>query len=96
MATTIENILKGHRKHIRFLRRRNVTDVGVQRHALFSRSGLGGGQRNTKDGVGAEFGFFIGAVELDQEVVYEDLVLDVDAGPNYDGADDGVYVVDGH
>ncbi|KAI3494687.1 hypothetical protein L1887_40503 [Cichorium endivia] len=72
-----------------------VGEVLVEGETLLAGTGLGDGDRDTEDGVGAELALVGGAVELDQEVV--DLLLrgDGEAGLDELGSDDVVDIVDG-
>lgn len=69
--------------------------MSVKGNALLSSTGLGNGERDTKDGVGAELGLVGGAIEVDEEFVNLGLVLDVNVLLDESGADDLVHVLDG-
>ena len=56
-----------------------AADVAVQRQLQLVGGGLGDGEADAEDGVGAEPGLVVGAVELDQRGVDEPLVEGVDA-----------------
>jgi hypothetical protein len=60
---------------------------------LLSSTSLGNGQRDTKDGVGAQLGLVGGAIKLDEEVIDGLLVLDIDVLLDELGANDGVDVL---
>ena len=60
---------------------------------LLSSTGLGNGQRDTKDGVGAQLGLVGGAIKLDEEVIDGLLVLDIDVLLDELRANDGVDVL---
>ena len=62
---------------------------------LLGGTGLGNGQGDTEDGVGAKLGLVGGTIEVDEELVNLGLVLDVDVGLDQLRADDGVDVLDG-
>lgn len=68
--------------------------MGVQGDALLSGTGLGDSQTDTKDGVGAKLGLVGSSIELDEECIDGALVLDVQAGLDQLGADDGVDILD--
>ena len=61
--------------------------MGVQRNTLLGSSGLSNGHGNTEDGVGAELGLVLGAIELVQEGVDGGLVLDVEGLLDQSGGD---------
>ena len=69
------------------------TDVFVERLTERVGGGVGGGEGNTEDGVGAEFGFVLGAIELDHGVIDADLVTGIEAEEL--GTDLGLHVGDG-
>ncbi|EAP76479.1 probable phosphopyruvate hydratase [Roseovarius nubinhibens ISM] len=52
---------------------RGAADIAEERLGAEIRGGLGGGERDTEDGVGTEAGFVVGAVELDHRFVDGDL-----------------------
>lgn len=62
---------------------------------LLGSTGLGNGQRDTEDGVGAKLGLVGGGIEVDEELVNLGLVLDVNVGLDQLRANDGVDVLDG-
>lgn len=68
--------------------------MGVQGDALLSGTGLGDSQTDTKDGVGAKLGLVGSSIKLDEECIDGALVLDVQAGLDQLGADDGVDILD--
>ena len=68
-------------------------DVLVERQAGFFGGGLGHGQRDAQDGVGAQLALVFGAVQLDHAHVDADLVDGVHADQVF--GDDVVDVVDG-
>lgn len=61
---------------------------------LLSSTGLGNGQRDTQDGVGAKLGLVGGTVELVEEGIDSGLVLDIKVLLNQSGSDDRVDVLD--
>lgn len=61
---------------------------------LLSGTGLGNGQRNTKDGVGTKLGLVGGTIELVEESINSGLVLDIEVLLNQSGGNDGVDVLD--
>jgi hypothetical protein len=69
--------------------------VSIEGNALLSSAGLGNGQRDTEDGIGAELGLVRGAIEIDEELINLALVLDVNVGLNQLGADDFIDVLNG-
>lgn len=60
---------------------------------LLSGTSLGNGQRDTKDGVGAQLGLVGSAIKLDEEVINGLLVLDVNVLLDELRANDGVDVL---
>lgn len=69
--------------------------MSIEGNTLLSSTGLGDGQGDTEDGVGAELGLVGSAIEVEEELVDLALVLDVEVGLDELGADDLVYVLDG-
>jgi hypothetical protein len=43
--------------------------MGIKRNTLLSSSGLCHCQTDTEDSVGTEFGFVLGTIKLDQEII---------------------------
>lgn len=62
---------------------------------LLSSTGLCDGQRDTKDGIGAELALVGGTVKAIEESIDLGLVLDVDVLLDQSRANDGVDVLDG-
>lgn len=60
---------------------------------LLSSTGLGDGQRYTKDGVGTELGLVGGTIELVEESIDSGLVLDIEVLLNQSRGNDGVDVL---
>ena len=54
---------------------RGAADIAIQRQVVRDRGGLGAGERDAENGVGADPALVLGAVELDQDLVDLDLVL---------------------
>ena len=75
----VEHVHHRHRQHVGV----GAADVAVQRQLELVGRGLGHGERHAEDGVGAEAGLVVGAVEVDQRPVDAALVERVEA-------DDGV------
>lgn len=67
-----------------------LLDLGFT--CLLSSSGLGNGQRDAKNGVGAQLGLVGGAIQLDEEVINSLLVLNINVLLDDLWADDGVDV----
>lgn len=78
MGATVEHVHEGNGQNVGLLGAGQVGDVGVERNALLSSSGLSNGHGDTKDGVGTELGLVLGSIKLDQESVDGGLVLDVE------------------
>lgn len=95
MGTAVEDVLEWDGEHIGLLGSRKIGDVGIERNALLSSTGLGNGHADTEDGVGSEVRLVDGAIELVQELVDLGLVLDVDVLLDDGGADRLVDVLDG-
>ena len=62
VGAAVEDVHHRHRQHVGV----GAADVAVQRQAELVGRGLGHGQRHAEDGVGAEAGLVVGAVEVDQ------------------------------
>ncbi|KAI6759168.1 hypothetical protein HG531_013929 [Fusarium graminearum] len=92
VGTTVEDVHEGNGEDIGLLGSGEVGDVSVQRNALGT--GLGNGQRNTKDGVGTKLGLVGGTIELVEESINSGLVLDIEVLLNQSGGNDGVDVLD--
>jgi hypothetical protein len=69
----------GNGQNIGLLGAGQVGDVSVQRNTLLGSGSLGNGHGDTEDGVGAELGLVLGAIELVQEGIDSGLVLDVES-----------------
>ena len=89
---SVEDVLEGDGKDIGLLGASKVGNMGIEGDALLSSTGLGNGQADSEDGVGAKLGLVGGSVEVDQELVDLGLVLDVDALLDDRGSDDIVDV----
>jgi len=89
---SVEDVLEGDGKDIGLLSASKVGNMGIEGDAFLSSAGLGNGQADSEDGVGAKLGLVGGSVEVDQELVDLGLVLDVDALLDDRGSDDIVDV----
>lgn len=94
MGTSVEDIHEWNWKDIWLLGTGQIGNVSVKWNALYQSayilclqafpsyllgsSGLGDGQRDTKDGIGSELGLVGGSVQLDQELIDLWLILDID------------------
>jgi hypothetical protein len=70
VGAAVEHVHHRHRQHVGV----GAADVAVQRQAQLVGGGLGHGERHAEDGVGAEAGLVVGAVEVDQQLVDAALV----------------------
>jgi hypothetical protein len=61
---------------------------------LLGSTGLGNGQADTQNGVGAKLGLVRGTIEVDEELIDGRLVLDIEAGLNDSRAERLVHVLD--
>ena len=75
MHAAIDDVHHRHRQQARG----GAADIAVERLALGLRGGLGGGERDAEDGIGAEAAFVGGAVERDHGLVDLGLRLGVHA-----------------
>ena len=91
----VEDVHEGNGEDIGLLGASKVGDVSIEGNILLGGTGLGDGERDTEDGVGAELGLVGGAIEVDEELVNLGLVLDVNVLLDESGADDLVHVLDG-
>lgn len=87
VGTAVKDVLEGNGKNVGLLGASEVRDVGVERNALSSSTGLSNSQGNTEDGVGTEVGLVGGTIELDEESINGGLVLDVDVLLDQGGGD---------
>ena len=94
VRTTVKNVHEWHWKDIWLLGSCEIADVGVERHTLLSSGSLGHSHGDTKDGVGAELGLVLSAIELVDEVVDGGLVLDVEVLLDQSRSDNVVHVGD--
>ena len=78
VGATIQNVLEGNGKNVGLLGTGKVGDVSVERDALLSSTGLGDGQTDTEDGVGAEVGLVGGSIKLVEELINLGLVLNIE------------------
>jgi hypothetical protein len=69
----------GNGQNVGLLGAGQVGDVSVERDTLLGSGGLSNGHGDTEDGVGAELGLVLGAIELVQESINGGLVLDVES-----------------
>ena len=70
MHATVENIEHGYRQGLGC----GPAEIAVQRDPLCPGLGLGHGQRNSQNGIGAEFALTRGAIQLNHESVDRRLV----------------------
>ena len=75
VLAAVHDVHHGHRQRERV----DAADVLVERQLERRGGGVGGGQRDAEDGVGAELGLVRRAVELDEHAVDEALVGGVEA-----------------
>jgi hypothetical protein len=75
VGAAVDDVHHRHRQHAG----RDAADVLVERQAGRLGGGLGGGQRDAEDGVGAQAALVGRAVQLDHQVVDAALVFGVDA-----------------
>ena len=73
VRAAVEDVHHRHREHVRV----RAADVAEQRQAGRLRGRLGHGQADAEDGVGAELGLVRGAVQVEQRVVDQPLLVDV-------------------
>jgi hypothetical protein len=71
-----------------------LTERCVSAAYLLGGTGLGDGQRNTKDGVGTKLGLVGGTIQLVEESINSRLVLDIEVLLNQSGSNDSVDVLD--
>ena len=76
MRTTIDDVHHRHRQGAG----RGAADIAVKRQAGSISGGLGDGQRNPQNGIGAELCLVGRAVQLDHRLIDGDLVLGLHAG----------------
>ncbi len=81
VCAAVEDVHHRHRQDVRV----RTADVAEQRQRRRVRRGLGHGERNAEDGVGAEPGLVRGAVKVQQRLVDQPLV--VGAQPDDRGSD---------
>ena len=77
VRAAVEDVHHRHGQHVGV----DAADVAVQRQLELVGRGLGHGQRHAEDGVGAEPGLVVGAVEVDQHPVDVALIEGVEARP---------------
>jgi hypothetical protein len=71
--------LTGNGQNVGLLGASEVGDVSVERDTLLGSGGLCNGHGDTEDGVGAELGLVLGAIELVEESINGGLILDVES-----------------
>ncbi len=74
MLAAVDDVHHRHRHGVLARRAVEVGDVRVERQVLVLSSGLGGGEGHGEDGVGAQLGLVLGAVQLDHRAVQRLLV----------------------
>ena len=84
----------GNRQNVRLLGAGQVGDVCVERDTLLGSRGLCDGHGDTENGVGAQLGLVLRAIELVEEIIYGGLVLDVELLLDEGGGDGVVDVAD--
>jgi hypothetical protein len=75
VRSTVDDVEHRHRQNVRV----RAAEVLVERQVSGVRCGLGDGERDTEDRVGAELLLVVGAVELDERRVDETLVARLEA-----------------
>ena len=76
VRATVDDVEHRDRQHVGV----GSADVAEQRQPGGVGGGLGRGERDTEDRVGAELGLVVGAVQLDHRLVERALVVGVEAG----------------
>ena len=95
MRTAVDDVERRARQDVRRLDAGEVREVLVEGDALLGGAGIGDGNGDAENGVGAELALIGAAVELDQEVVDLLLLRDLEARLDQLGRDRLVDVRDG-
>ena len=88
MCAAVDDIHHRHRQ----THRAGAAEIAIQRQAGFFSGGFGHGHRHGQRGVGAEAGFVLGAVEIDQGAIDEGLLFGIQADERF--GDFGIDVLD--
>ena len=87
MLTAIENVHHRHRHAVLTRLAIELGNMGIERHALGIGCRLGCRQRNSQNGVGAQLGLVVGAIEFEHGIVEATLVAGIHADePLTDGS----------